>query len=285
MRGVLIPEFEISLLEKKAFLGIGFGASIPIDILPIYFLSKIHSDFTLLVVDEFLKINGATQSGMETARTNFLTTLGHLNQVYDAKPNVLLCSDFMNSQEYKEIFQELKQKVFSDKTLEELAIKTVPENKRFIASAKEYPVHEYACVEYMATQGYQLKFGPSQEVVYDRVMQMLNFDVEFTYILDAFALGTKTPDKVVHYISTSRGPNGGQRLYLGDGERIVNAKLQQGCDEALRYFCKIASVAGLLLGKDSLDEEQINSLYKKKLKKKTKNLVMENIVRPYQEVN
>ena len=78
----------------------------------------------------------------------------------------------------------------------------------------------------------------------------------FAYLLDAYALGTKTADVVVHYVPTSRGPRNGQRIFLEDDERKVEQKLQQSCDEALRYFCRIASVSGHLLGLNYYEEAQ-----------------------------
>ncbi len=204
--------------------------------------------------------------------------------MYNQNSTVILCSDFMNSEEYKDIFEDVCRKVGGDPILSERVLATVPVNKRYLGSAKDYPVHELVCVKYLSENGYQLKIGPKKEEVYDEIMQDLNFEINFSYILSAYALGTKFPDEVVHYIPQSRGPNNGQRIFFGDSERAITQKLQQGCDEALRYFCKIAYVSGCLLGRGDLINEDVQSLFGKKLKKKTIKLVFENIIQPYREV-
>ncbi|MBI2665390.1 hypothetical protein HYX12_02090, partial [Candidatus Woesearchaeota archaeon] len=59
--GILTPYLED--ITKKTFFGIGFGTSgIPIDILPIYFISSYVSNYTLLIVDQFLKLNGEDEA-------------------------------------------------------------------------------------------------------------------------------------------------------------------------------------------------------------------------------
>lgn len=203
--------------------------------------------------------------------------------MYGFKANILLCSDLMKTEKYIRTFYEAKERI-KDAKLADLLLETVPENKRHLDYAIDYPTHELACVQFLITQGFSLKVGPTKEKQYDNMMKLLDFDISFAYLLDAYALGTKTPDVVVHYVPSSRGANNGQRIFLEDEERIIKAKLQQGCDEALRYFCKIASVSGHLLGLDCLNEMEINSIYGKKLKKEAVRLVLNNIIHPYESV-
>jgi hypothetical protein len=237
----------------------------------------------LLVVDEFLRMNGKDDSIVEYGKDNLIRVVGRFNQLFGLNAKPLFCSSFMRSREYVHTFQQTSEQI--DATgLTERVLDTVPESKRHLTSARDYPVHELTCVKFLSEQGYTLKIGPQKEKQYDQIMALLGFDVSFEYLLDAYALGTRTADTVVHYVPTSRGPNNGQRIFLEDDERKVKIKLQQGCDEALRYFCKIASVSGHLLGLDFRGEDEINSMFGKKLKRETVRLVLDNIVIPYNEV-
>lgn len=238
-------------------------------------------DFTLLVVDEFLKMNGQKED-IEFGRGKLLKTIQAFKRIYGLNANLICCSEFMNSEEYKDTFERVRGLILSSGLTQKI-LDTVPEKKRHIPLAREYPIHELACVKFLEDRAYSLKIGPVKERQYDEIMLDLGFKMSFAYILDALASSSKTPDLVVHYIPNSRGPNNGQRIFFEDEDYKVKAKLQQSCDEALRYFCKIASVSGNVLGKSYLDEQEINCLFGKKLKKQTVKLVLENIVNPYKE--
>lgn len=114
-------------------------------------------------------------------------------------------------------------------------------------------------------------------------MQEVGFPINFAYILEAYALGSKTADEVVHYVPSSKGPNNGQRIFFDDSEKVIRQRLQMSCDEALRYFCKVASISGYLLNREHLEPTEIETLFGRKLKKETIKLVLGNIVRPFQE--
>ncbi len=269
---------------KRSFTGIGFGIQgVPIDILPIYLLNSFLDNFSILIVDEFLRLNGTDEASLNYGQSKLIQTLDNLDQLYGFNTNTILCSSFMNLRSYKDLFKNLKTRIQRER-LTDLVLNTVPENKRHLETARDYPIHEFACVQHLIEQGFSLKIGPSKEREYDIIMASLGFDISFSYVLDAFALGTKTADKVIHYIPQSRGPNNGQRIFFDDSEYAVREKLLQGCDTALRYFCKISLISGHILGRTSLDESQLKSLTKKKLKKQTIRLVLDNIVRPYREV-
>lgn len=238
---------------------------------------------TFLVVDEFLRFNKVEEENLALGRTRLLHTFDILSQMYSVKNNVSLCSDFMHSKMYLELFEQLEEQARRDKELSDILLETVPSEKRKIPSALKYPLHELACAKHLSMRGYQLKIGPSKEKEYDRAMQHLGFEMGFAYILDAYALGTRTADSVAHYIPNSRGPNNGQRIFFEETEDKVKHKLEQGCDEALRYFYKIASVSGYLLGRESITAEEIEKLHGKRLKKAAIKLVIENIIQPYEE--
>ena len=102
-RSILLPNLET---KPKAFFGLGFGRQgVPIDVLPIYLLSCFIPDFSLLVVDEFLKLNGQDLTEIEFAKNRLLDTIQNLNKVYSSSPNILFCSDFMHLGEYLKIFK------------------------------------------------------------------------------------------------------------------------------------------------------------------------------------
>jgi hypothetical protein len=252
--------------------------------LPIYLLNSFVDDFSLLIVDEFLELNGVANEEVKYMKNQLLDVLENLHRVYGFDPEVISCSTFMKSEDYLRIFRDVKEQVFESEELSSRLLETVPEDKRSIPSAKDYPIHELACVKFLSSSGFSLKLGPTKEKKYDEVMQDLEFDIDFGYILDAYAIGTKHPDKVVHYIPSSRGPNHGQRLFFGMSEREVKTRIQQGGDYAMQYLCQIASVSGHILGDNPPTLEEVKELYGRRLKKKAINLVIESIIKPYNAV-
>ena len=236
-----------------------------------------------MIVDEFLKFNGTEEQEIEHGKNRLIETLERCGAIYGKIPVLMFCSDFMRTAEYQKVFEHIKEETRA-KDLAEKILETVPESKRHVPSAIDYPLHEFACVNYLSQKGFSLKIGPQKERTYDKIIRTIGVDMEFAYLLDAYALGTKTADVVVHYIPTSRGPNNGQRIFFGDDERKVKKKLQQGCREALLYFAKIASVGGYLLQKGHASEDDLERMSERRLRKETIELVLENIVLPYQEV-
>jgi hypothetical protein len=209
--GLLVPHLEDS--NKKSFLGIGFGAGgVPIDIVPIYQLTALLPDCTLLIVDEFLGINGVDESVVHRERGQLVATLNALEKVYGMPVKREYCSEFMGTDEYVELFSQLNSEIRRE-GLEGAIEFAIPMSKRNVASACEYPVHELACVKYLSARGFTQKIGPSKEIVYDRIMSLLGFQMSFGCLLEAYALGTKSADVVVHYVPRSRGPNNGQRIF------------------------------------------------------------------------
>lgn len=133
-------------------------------------------------------------------------------------------------------------------------------------------------------KGIEVKLGPSKELIYDKIMRELGLAINFAYVLDAYALGTREPEEVVHYILNHRGVTNGQRLLLDEPIYKAESKLFLGPEEASRYLLRVASASGYRLGKDYLHQEEIQSLHGKKLKKIVKKFVLENILKPYKEV-
>ncbi|MFC1722989.1 hypothetical protein ACFL0V_02530 [Nanoarchaeota archaeon] len=262
-------------LKDNAFTGVGYGERVPIDVLPIYQLGRLSKDFTFLVVDTFVYMNGGGRPD------RLLNVFDNLSKMYDCPHNILMTSEFMDTFDYELEFGRVGSALLDTGLVCEL-METVPEKRRGNESSRLYPQHELACVRYLSDR-YQQKVGPSKERVYDDIMQKLGFNMDFAYILPAYALGTKTADEVIHYVPESRGPNNGQRIFFDEPDYKIVRKLQQGCSEALRYFAKIAVVSGVLRG-DNIEVEPVLELEGKRLKRKTIDLVLEHIVEPYREV-
>jgi len=246
-------------------------------------LSSFLDNFTILLTDEFGRFNGISLEEVSLGRQKIKDVFTRLDKIYKREVPILCCSDFMQTDEYTQEFLEVQRKVHENK-LEHLVLQSVPERKRNDSSALAYPLHEIACVKYLRTVGFSLKVGPSEEKVYDNIIKKIGVSIDFAYLLDAYAAATREPEPVLHYVPTSRGPNNGQRLFFGDEEHKVKTKLKMSCDEALRYFCKVGSISGIVLGQEYLPQHEIEKLYGKALRRKAIQLVIENIVQPYQEV-
>ncbi|MAG08499.1 hypothetical protein CMO89_03430 [Candidatus Woesearchaeota archaeon] len=286
-RGSLIQTTEpegISLTDKIAFLGMGFGyQGVPIDVLELLLAGLEAKEYSLLLVDDFLRFNGIKEEYIEAGLQQTLNALESLKSVYGFQPDIIISSDFMRSGEYRTVVEETEEQA-REKGLSDKLMNTVPEEFRE-SHGIVYPLNEIACVEFLKrTRGIEAKTGPSKEGKYDSIMRSLGMDIDFAYLIDAYALGTKEPETVIPYIPNHRGKDNGQRIFLDDGYK-AECKINLGPELALRYLLRLASVAGYSLGKNYLTNEEISSLYGRKLKKTARHLVEENILAPYREVN
>lgn len=286
--GNLIKSTEpegIELAERVSFLGMGFGYNgIPIDIVGLFLAGLETKEYSLLLVDEFQRFNNVPEEYIRLGLQRIQRTLGGLSQLYGFDPEIILSSSFMRSGNYRDVLKEIEQKV-EDQGCTERVLQTVPEKFRNLPNATIYPLNEFACVEFLRRErGIEAKLGPSKELVYDRIMREVELSLDFAYVIDAYALGTKEPEEVVHYIPNHRGLTNGQRLFLDEPIFKAKSKLLLGPEEASRYLLRIASASGHRLGKDYLSEEDTQSLYGKKLKKVARRFVLENILNPYKEV-
>ena len=279
-----VPE-RIDLAERISFLGMGFGHNeIPIDIVGLFLAGLETKEYSLLLVDEFQRFNNVPEEDINLGLQMTQRALFGLTQLYGFEPEIIISSSFMRSESYRYVLGEIEQKV-EEQGCAERVLQTVPEKFRNSPNATIYPLNEIACVEFMRREkGIEVKLGPSKELVYDRIMRDLDLDVDFTYVIDAYALGTRQPEEVVHYIPNHRGLTNGQRLFLDEPIYKAQSKLLLGPEEASRYLLRLASASGHKLGKDYLSEEDIQSLHGKKLKKLARRFVLENILEPYKEV-
>ena len=100
-------------------------------------------------------------------------------------------------------------------------------------------------------------------------------------LIDAYAVGSRVPEKVVHYVPTHRGTTNGQRIFFDDVMYISKNRSQMGPETASRYLLTVASLAGQILGKDYFTQDYIRRLKGKKLRRKARRLVIDNIIKPY----
>ncbi len=210
-----------------------------------------------------------------------METLQVLQKVFGFEPNILSCSQFLNTDEYKGVFKEILSDIHS-LGLEDLVRDTIPEMYQENQSAYLYTLHEIACVEYLQrTLGIETKIGPDKEKQYDLIMKRLGMDLSFGYLIDAYAVGSRVPEKVVHYVPTHRGTTNGQRIFFDDVMYISKNRSQMGPETASRYLLTVASLAGQILGKDYFTQDYIRRLKGKKLRRKARRLVIDNIIKPY----
>ncbi|MBI2579249.1 MAG: hypothetical protein HYW26_06055 [Candidatus Aenigmarchaeota archaeon] len=279
----------IDLAQKSAFLGMNYGQRVPIDVATVFLAGREAGKYHLLLVDEFQRFNSVPEEEVAFYLGQTQEALKRLGDVYGFFPEIIVSSDFMRTPEYKSVVMEMHSRVL-DCGMEGFLLETVPKRRKFMDDAINYPLNEIACTAFLnRTRGIEVKVGPSQETAYDFIMRKIGLPLYFAYLTDAYALDTREPQKVVHYIPGDRGngENGeiGQRIFLEDydfNHRKALTKLSMANDQALRYFLRVASVAGYMRGVECLAEEQINSMNGNKLKKTAQRLVVQNILEPYQ---
>ncbi len=273
--------------DVKAFSGVSYGhQGVPLDVIAVYLLTASFRECTILIVDEFLKMNQVPDDLVMSGRENIRAVFTSLGEIYGITPEILLCSEFMKEKEYEKIYSEIYDPVNSDRELEQRILETIPLSKRGLPNAREYPLHEFACVMYLEKhRGIKLKIGPTTEIKYDQIMEKLGINVNYAYFQEAIALGTGDHiSSVIHYLPTSRGEYNGQRIFFEDEPRIVQRKLEQGNKTALLYFHRLGYLCGKLLGKDSASPEEVENLREHALRKKTIGIVLENIILPLKKV-
>lgn len=272
--------------DKKSFMGVGFSyEGVPLDVVPLFQLSALKDNHTILIVDEFIRMNGIEERLVNYGLAQFKQALDSLAVMYDTKYESLDSSDYMRSMIYKSVYDQVKDRVISIDGLTDRLLKTVPEDKRQLRAALDYPMHEVANVAYLSGRDFRMKLGPGKEKQYDEVMQALDLDMDYGYVLDSYALGSKSADVIDPYIPSSKGPNNGQRIMLGEPEYKIRAKMQQGSDEALRYLAKVASVSAFLRKDEAPHPDELDQMHGRPLKKLATTLVLEHIIRPYKEAS
>ena len=276
--GYLLQTSDVYDLDRKAFMGIGFGPEgVPLDIVQHHLLGKLLHDFSLLVVDEFGKFNGSDPQESKKLEE----ALDRLDDIY-GETRRIRCSEFMDLHEYRNILERLEPTIEDNQELRRIAEKTVP--VRYRNGNLEYPINEVACVFYLYEQGFRVKIGPEKEEKYDKLMKYLNENgkygfrkviegMDFIYTIPAFSL---MGNDVVPYVPSRSD----ERIFLGDSEDEIQEKLQDADEKVLRYLAIIGYVASGILGK-SYDMEELQSSGKRRLQELTTTALINGIIRPY----
>lgn len=252
----------------------------PVDVVCLFLAGAEFRNYSILLIDEFYRFNGRGQEEIEHGKKEARKSLEILGSVYGLRPDIIACSDFMHSEEYRDALEETEEKI-KERNLAQEIMEAVPERYRASAYATKYIVNEIACTEFMRRNGADVKVGPTKEKPCDKIMRNLGMELVFAYVIDAYAVGSQQPEGVVHYVARDRGRTG-QRIFL-DKEDHAKTKLIMGPEEASRYLLRLASAAGKRIGKPHMTPEEIDSKYGKQLKKAARHFVMENIIRPYTE--
>ncbi len=277
------PE-DISLEGKNCFMGIGFShRAVPIDVVGLLLAGQDAEKYTILLVDEFLRLNGASKKDVDAGVKRMKTTLDVISDIYGVRHDIMLCSDFMHSNEYRETLKDVESRIESAGIVYKL-LETVPKHKERTLDAIAYPLNEIPCVEFLRKQGADIKIGPKRETLYDEILRNLENGMKFAYTLDAYPLAADSMP-VVPYTFTFHPRRGeGYRLFLEDPIITATNKLNLGgSDKALRYFVTLASAAGERIGKTCVSDAELNSLDNNGLKTAAKELILENIIKPYKE--
>ncbi len=257
----------------------GLSYRLPIDVATVFLAGREFKDYTLLLVDEFHRFNNMPEEKVKGMLKKTIGDIERLSEVYGFKPEIIICSEFMSTREYENILNDVTKQVENDNFVEQL-LETIPDTQ-VNQNSLVYPLNEIACVEFMRKEkGFDVKLGPSREKMYDFVMRDMGLAIDYAYLIDAYAFGSPCSEPVVHYVGNHNA--GGVRVYFNDHN--VNSKMKMGPDKASKSILRTASVAGKVLGKDSLTVLDIEKTRGKNLRKTSIRLVRENILEPYKEV-
>ncbi|RME60323.1 MAG: hypothetical protein D6780_03560 [Candidatus Dadabacteria bacterium] len=289
-----VPEGAL-LSQHNVHLGLGFDTKtqrVPIDVLTLLLSARKAKSFTVLVVDEFQKINNENPLDIAVSLDRTMNFLQWAKQCYGLNFHTLLASSFMHSSEYQRILNEVKERAKGGgEVLLEKLRKTAP-NRNRQDTVVNYALNEIAVTKFLqGALDTSLKIGPSREKLYDELMPFFGINLAFAYVIDAFPAGTgkREAQPVVHYIGHHKGTQNGQRIFISDHPANAKAKVYSSGEAALKYFAKLGASALEALNKRQLAFEVLEQVvFKKQIKtsRGIKNLVfnalVEGIFKPYQ---
>ncbi len=88
--------------ERISFLGMGFGCQTQIDVVTLFLAGLETKKYSLLLVDEFLRFNNKEkEEDIQYNIRQIKKSLETLSKVYEFKPEIILSSDFMRTEEYR----------------------------------------------------------------------------------------------------------------------------------------------------------------------------------------
>ena len=252
----------LDLQQHDCFIGMGvasFGR--PIDVVALLLGAAEMRSLTVVLVDEFAKMNGIDHRLVEANVEAQQRLIRGVNECYHLDVMVLRAGPIMATQRYaKEV--ALVQHDCLKQEYQELLAQTVPQSRRNQDLDYTYSVNEIALTRIMAEGlGYSIKFGPSREKSYDNLMQAMRVPISFCYALDALPVGVSNPKPVVHYVSSNVGSFGAERILLeSDNETISNQLLKASPQSAiylLRLAKRAAELRGIELSDSVCDEHEL----------------------------
>ncbi|MBI2137831.1 IPT/TIG domain-containing protein [Candidatus Woesearchaeota archaeon] len=256
------------MLGTNAFFGLEAHLQTPIETLAIALLSKLFTNYRLLVVDSFQLMGAKTQEEKDYVNRSVGKLEGELevfSKAFGLDFEVVRCSQFFSSSEYNELFEATKAAIMSSPELVELAQKTIPagvEDKTDIS----FTAHEVATTFYMRMYKKTLfKVGQGREKLYDEITSKIDFGVEvmFAYMMPFYALGIP-PKEITPYNPKSGVKDGGKRIIIGGKnfsglyDDISHALLSgpYAAQVSLAHLALAACEAGLKAGTVRMDDAQ-----------------------------
>ncbi len=215
----------------------------PIEIVASHLLGKLLDDYTLLIVDKFVELNGFQKEKIYDGQQKLERILRACDRVFGPTRRIKT-SDFMSSSNYLDIYQEIRNIVINNPALLTLTRESLPKRYRFLKESFEYPIHEYACVRFLVDNDYRIKIGPRSEQVYDRVIKEL-VPIGFAYVPVTYALNTRKLKPVVPYIASSNGldPKKHRILIGNEGIEEAKEKIKNSRMTTLKFYDGLSHIA------------------------------------------
>lgn len=256
----------------------------------------------IIVADHFLAINqqydSQTAKKLSWMRVSFLEKIA---EVYRAKNlKIRLSSEISEGDQYQKLLLRIKEIVKSDEKLQESLFSIVPEDKRKIPGACEYPLEEIAVI---LSSGTDIKLGPPYEMFYDNVIRNMSKSVLFIksiisiYTTPSFPLNCSLEEReglkkfgITPYKAQSKGFNPRTQRILMDKhdkeqiKEIIEKTPFDNCCNPLADLILITKMAKNRM-EDNLDAAFIlqDVSYSKNLKAKLIDDICKYILEPLQK--
>lgn len=291
--GYLLEKGYEPLLDEKSFFGVGFNKNgVPLDVAGMHLLGNLSDDFSFLMTDTFPSMNGADPADTVLGLQHMRRALKGLNGLYGSVP-LLHCSDFFDSPSLRQIFEQVRNRVMTDKCLypisngkgyivatdlQSATRETIPKHLRSKDGAINYPINEYACVGFLNNQGFRVKTGQDREKLYDRVMQHLFPEMSFVHAKKVYDL-SPTPKEVTQYAAKPDET----RIFLDDPEDEAIRKMGSASPQVLKYLATIGAIAGNISGRPYTNLKSVVGMQGiERLRDAAARMLVENILLPYQ---
>lgn len=271
---------------QHAFMGITVGTDgVPIDLILIHLLGTKIENYFLLIADEFSSVriagdkDGITDIALKEAVDNYSDAFTFFSEIWRGKPyRITKASTFMYCTEYQKIFNNLEERIRSEKFAGMIDVIDT-ERRKIIENKSKYELSEAAVVAYVSQKmEIRLKIGPPSERRIDSLISTLVPHMDFLYLFPAHALmqGEETSPHTIDNITSL--PN--KRILITDEPDTVEAKLKLGSVTALKYFAILGSLAGEAQGKTCCSVQDIKQMEQSQLLATSLEYVVDNIITP-----